>query len=328
MKQLLLYTAIYNFTAEEFIEKLNEIPTDEDIVVRLNSPGGSVFAGWGIIAAISEREGKTILKIDGNASSMAAVMIPFFDEVHALDVTQIMIHRAIGYVENDDDRKMLDDANKSLRKKLEARIDMDAFEKITGSKFSEVFDAEKRKDFWLSAKDAKKIKLVDKVVRLDPKEIEAMKHGIAAYSDVFNKGVENETQGSEQEKEQPIINNNQTKKIMNLESLKAENSELFAEIKALGVKEEQSRVTAWLAFKDIDAEKVMQEIEAGTKFDPIADSAYFTAKGIKNANLEATKAEAVETVETPKEEIKAEENEAEKLQAEVFAKLNLKAEEV
>ena len=35
-KEILLYTGIYSFTAEEFINKLNEIPKDEDIIVRLN----------------------------------------------------------------------------------------------------------------------------------------------------------------------------------------------------------------------------------------------------------------------------------------------------
>ena len=50
MKQILLYSGIYSFTAEAFIEQMNMLDKKEPVCIRANSPGGSVFAGWGIIS--------------------------------------------------------------------------------------------------------------------------------------------------------------------------------------------------------------------------------------------------------------------------------------
>ena len=57
-KTLLLFSPIYSFTAETFVNSLLEVPENEDIEVWINSPGGSVFAGWSIIAALNEMKGK------------------------------------------------------------------------------------------------------------------------------------------------------------------------------------------------------------------------------------------------------------------------------
>ena len=48
-KELYLYNPIYSFVAEEVIKELNA-SMDDNVTLRLNTPGGSVFAGWGIIA--------------------------------------------------------------------------------------------------------------------------------------------------------------------------------------------------------------------------------------------------------------------------------------
>ena len=212
MKQLLLYYPIYNFIAEEFISRLNEIPVDEDIIVRVNSPGGSVFAGWGIIAALTERKGNVKIKVDGNASSMAFFLTLFFSDVEALDVTKLMVHRAIAWVDNEDDKKILDNINSDLRKHLEKKIDKAKFKEITGVTVKEIFENEKRRDIWLTAKEAEQVGLVSKITRLKPKEIDAMKESLIAFSDFedlsrgrekdLSRGREKDLQGSIAEKEE------------------------------------------------------------------------------------------------------------------------------
>jgi len=301
MKEILIYTGIYDFTAETFIEKLNEIPKDEDITVRLNSPGGSVFAGWGMIAALKERTGKNILKVDGNASSMAFFMMPFFDSVQALDITNFMIHRAVGYIENNDDQKVLDNVNKSLREKLEKRVDKDKFKDVTGVSIQDIFESEKRRDIWVSAKEALKIGLIDKVVRLEPREINAMKNNLVAFSTFDNKEVI-KSQGSEEKK--PIINNNKNTKIMTKAELKAENLALYNEIIAEGILSESDRVGAYLAFSHIDIEAVKKGIESNDNCTQTF-MAEMTMKAVSNNTLEAKKTESSEDVNIPKAEKEA-----------------------
>ena len=320
MKEILIYTGIYDFTAETFINRLNEISKDEDIIIRLNSPGGSVFAGWGMIAALKERTGKNILKVDGNASSMAFFMLPFFDEVQALDITNFMIHRATGWVENEDDQKILDNINKSLKDKLEKRIDKDKFMDVTGISIKDIFEAEKRRDIWVTAKEAKKIGLIDRVVRLEPREINAMQKNLVAFSTFEDTEVQ-EPRGSEEIKE-PIININKVKKvIMTKAELKAENPDLYNEIYNDGIKAEADRVGAFMAFSDIDLEAVKTEIKEGRTISQTF-MAEMTIKSISNKTLDAKKEGSPETIKTPEGEEKTPtENDLEIAQAEkeIFA---------
>ena len=281
---ILLYSGIYSFTAEEFINKLNSIPTEEPITVRLNSPGGSVFAGWGMIAAITEREGETLLKVDGNAASMAFIMTLFFDKVEALDVTGFMVHRASAYIETPDDQKMLDTVNEQLREKLKARVDDLKFKEITGISIDDIFDAEIKRDIWLSAKDAQKIGLVDKVVRLEPREIDAINDKLVAFADVFNKEVD-DTQGSDGKDDDNNNSNNQkNKKVMDLNSFRNEHPDIYAQV----INIERDRVLAFLAFAALDLEGVKKKIEDGSEL-----TQQFTAEMVNKA-ISSKLIEAVE----------------------------------
>jgi len=324
MKQILLYSAIYDFTAADFIERINEVE-NEDITVRLNSPGGSVFAGWGMVSAIAEHKGKTTLKVDGNASSMAFFLSLFFDKVEALDVTSFMIHRATGYVENEEDQKLLNTINSILRSKLEQRIDSKLFKDVTGSSIKDIFEAEKRKDVWLTAKDAQKIGLVDKVTRLQPREIEAIRNNLVAFSE-FSQGSENEIKSNLQGskvidlKGVTKTNNNLIKKNMTIAKFKEEHADIYAQILALGAENEKDRVQAWLAFSDIDIE----EVTSGIKSDKLVSQkviAEMSRKAISNLTIKELEAESPEVVEKEKEtEPKAQDTkELDNFKAEVFA---------
>jgi len=121
-RELLLYSGIYDFTAKMLITEM-ETHAGEDIVIRINSPGGSVFSGWGIASKIQEHTGKVTIKVDGMAASMAAVLLPFADTVEVLDVTKIMIHKVVSDVENEAEKQLLFEINDSLKKKLKAKID-------------------------------------------------------------------------------------------------------------------------------------------------------------------------------------------------------------
>jgi len=178
MKQLLIYTAIFDDTAAEFIEAMSEIPQEEDIKIRMNCPGGSVFAGWGMIADVKARKNLTI-QVDGMAASMAFYMCLFADNVEALDISTFMIHRADGWVDTPEEKALLDGMNSELRAKMESRIDSAIFESITGTSIDALFNAKERKDVYLTAEQAKSIGLVNKITRLETKEQKAMSKMVA-----------------------------------------------------------------------------------------------------------------------------------------------------
>jgi len=278
MNNILVYSGIYNFTAESFINAVQEIPAEEELTVRLNSPGGSVFAGWGMIAAITERTGKTILKVDGNASSMAFIMVPFFDYIQALDVTSFMVHRAEAYIENVDDQQMLDNVNKSLRAILEKRLDAEKFKSITGISIADIFELKERRNIWLTAKEAKAVGLIDKVVRLEPKEMQAINENLVAFAKFDFAAEDGTSQGSDDNAGGSNNNYKPKNQKMTLEQFRAENPDLHAQIIQAGVAQERDRVGAFLAFVDIDKDLVVKAVKDGDSM-----SQTFTAEMTKKA---------------------------------------------
>ena len=325
MAKITLYTGIYSSTADIFVNKLFEVPENEDIEVYMNSPGGSVFAGWSIIGALNERSGKKTAKVFGDASSMALYMLLFMDNVEALDVSTFLIHRADGYVESEEDKKFLADINKQIRAKLEKKINKDTFKEATGVSFDEIFDMNNRKNVNLSAKQAKKIGLVDKIIRLDPQQIAAMNERFVGFVDFDPQGSDQNPQGSEKQKpiEDKKSTNTQTKKRMTKEELKAQHPDIYADIFKEGAKAEKDRVEAILAFSDVDLEGCKKLITEGT--EPTQKFyAEMTRKAISAAKVEDAKKDSPGAIDikdkketTPKtpEQIKAE-KEAEDFEAE------------
>jgi ATP-dependent Clp endopeptidase proteolytic subunit ClpP len=314
MKQILLYSPIFSFTAETFINQFAQLDPNEDVVIRVNSPGGSVFAGWGMTKAMQDHKGKVTVKVDGIAASMAFYLAMFADEVEALDVSRFLVHRADGYTNSEDEKKELANINAIMRGKLEKRIGADVFQQITGVSYDEVFDENQRKNVWISAKDAKKIGLVDKITRLEPKEIEAMNETFYAFSESLQGS--SDVQGSTQEK--PIINNNQTDKKMTINDLQAQHPELYAQVVALGVKQEQIRVKSWIAYLDIDKENVTASIKDGKEFTPDVMSE-MAVKMQAKATVAAIEKDSTEKVTTEKPNDKtAEQKEVEAFEKEVL----------
>lgn len=288
-KELYLYSPIYDFVAENLISQLEE-NTNEDITLRMNTPGGEVFAGWGVIAKMQEHKGKITVKIDGAVMSMGAVILPFADKVEALDVSTIMLHRASMYIENDADQVLLDTVNASLRAKLESKIDVKKLKELKGVSIKNLFEDEKRIDLFLTAKEAKAIGLIDKINTINPKELKAF----------------NEKMFSIAAKHEPITTLNPIK--MTIEKLKAENPDVFAQILALGVAQEKDRVEAILVFNEIDPVAVKAAVEGGKNLTQ-KQMADFALKAMSVKTLEAIKKDSegniitdeTSTVKTEKE---------------------------
>lgn len=132
-----VYTYIDGFLAERIATSISEAERFGDsIELRVSTGGGSVEQGWAILSLLQDFTGDKVIKVDGRALSMGAMMCLYADKVEALDVSQFMIHRASwgGWIENsewytEDMKKSLDQVNSALKAKMKSKLDADAFKK-------------------------------------------------------------------------------------------------------------------------------------------------------------------------------------------------------
>lgn len=296
MNEVLLYGLIWSQSAIEFIDEINEIEGDE-LVVRINSQGGDVHLGYGMVAKFAEFNGIKRVKIDGQAASMAAFYLLYADNVEALDVSRIMFHRAsygMWYEENmpDSARQELIEMNKNIEAAFRAKVDVKKFEELKGVKVKDLFSLDGRIEVFLSASEAKQVGLVNTINKITPQkksQINAEMNRIAAtYTGVdFNS---NPHFGIDSNKD--IEDKQQINTKMNIEELKAKHPEVYAQAialgKAEGTEQERDRVGAWAAYSSVDAEAVKSGIESGKNISQtqMAEFAIKMVSAEKKAQLE------------------------------------------
>jgi len=184
MSDLMLYQVISPAVAENIIRELSyySLPREDKriLTMRIYSPGGDLRATWGIAAKLNEiRANGNVIhgKIDGLAASAAGLLLGYFDKVSALEVSNLMLHRA-GYPDNDDgspykpdkeDQMLLESINADLKSRLSKIINNQKLIELKGVGLDELFDEKRpRINLWLSASDAEKIGLVNEVLPIDP----------------------------------------------------------------------------------------------------------------------------------------------------------------
>lgn len=251
-KELYLYSPIYDFVAQEFIEQM-EAAKAEDVEVRVNTPGGSVFAGWGMIAKMGEHKGEVKMKVDGLAASMGCYMLLFADKVEALDVSNFMLHRADGPTSTQEDKDFLDMVNSQLRAKLESKIDSKKLKQIKGVTIKSLFEDEDAPDLFFTAQEAKQIGLIDKITKVNPTELKAFNKRMYAIA-----AVHTPTSIRKPSKTKPMAKVKMNSKLMQEKYPKS-----CAKLIADAIKAERDRVEACLVFVEIDAKAVKKAIESG-----------------------------------------------------------------
>ncbi|QIX48930.1 MULTISPECIES: head maturation protease, ClpP-related [Rhodococcus] len=95
--EILIYDVIGSYwrdtDAQTIATQIKELDTDE-IVVRINSPGGDAFDGIAIMNALRAHSAKVTVRIDGLAASAASVIAMAGDEIVMGEGSQMMIHEA------------------------------------------------------------------------------------------------------------------------------------------------------------------------------------------------------------------------------------------
>jgi ATP-dependent protease ClpP protease subunit len=310
--ELYLYGPIFSFTAEEDILPQFEQAAQmeqEQVALRVNSPGGSVAAGWGIAAKMAEMEPAVNVKIDGVAASMAAVIAMFADNVQALDVSQLMLHRASGAQDTEEERNLLKRVNANLKAKMKDKIDAEKFKEIAGVTLDQLFNEnEERYNVWLTATQAKQIGLVDSIKKLDNNQTKAEFAGTQIAA--LNAGGQTIYAGGGANAGE-TTNKNQSN--MTVEEIKAQYPQAFEAIKAEGVNQERERVASFLEYHDADPQDVVNRVKQGEELTQSVREAY-----IKKLQTNALKNQMQEESPATVEPNASQEGESGKDEAQAF----------
>lgn len=163
MKEIKIYRAIFNDGwfgdagyVEEIVDQIKEAEGD-DILLRMSTPGGSVFQGRAIITHLKEHTGKVNAIVDSAAISMGGVMLAFADHVIADEDAFIMLHKAYG----GGNAELLMTINKQIAKSFKKNRSNNP--KFDAKAIDKIFLSKDTGDYWFTAREAEKIGLVDKV---------------------------------------------------------------------------------------------------------------------------------------------------------------------
>lgn len=161
-------------SSKQFIEAINNI-TAPIINMRINSPGGEVFAARTMETAIKNHSSKVIAHIDGIAASAASILAIAADEVIIAPGGFFMIHNALTCAcgnKNDMAQtiEILTKVDESLADSYEAKTGADK------KKIAKMMDAET----WLNANESVDLGLADSIAEFAVKN--SIKWDLSAFT--------------------------------------------------------------------------------------------------------------------------------------------------
>lgn len=138
--------------------ELEDVSTDEDLIINLNSPGGDVFEGITIFNMLKRHKGKVTIYVVEQACSIASVIAMAGDTINMSDNSFMMIHCASTMIvgEPQELREMAETLDK-----IDDIICNSYYDKVKISKFN-IKDMMKE-ETWLNAEDCKKYGFIDNI---------------------------------------------------------------------------------------------------------------------------------------------------------------------
>ena len=133
----------------------------KDIIMYINSPGGSVYAGLGIYDTMQYIKPEIATICTGLAASMGAVILAAgaAKKRSALPHSRIMIHQPMGGAQG-----QATDMEISLKQILELKKDLYTILSKHSGKTANQIEKDADRDYWMRAADAKKYGLIDEVL--------------------------------------------------------------------------------------------------------------------------------------------------------------------
>jgi ATP-dependent Clp protease protease subunit len=133
----------------------------KDIVMYINSPGGSVYAGLGIYDTMQYVAPDVQTICTGLAASMAAVLLAAGADKKrcGLPHSRIMIHQPMSGMQG-----QASDMEISLKQTLEVKKDLyNILAKHSGQKYDKI-ERDSDRDYWMRANEARDYGLIDEVL--------------------------------------------------------------------------------------------------------------------------------------------------------------------
>jgi ATP-dependent Clp protease protease subunit len=152
----------WGISAQSFVQQLAGL-TAKTVHLRINSPGGDVFAARAMATAVRGYHGKVISHIDGVAASAATYVALAAAEVEMTQGAFFMVHKAWALAIGNSD-ELLELA--ALLEKVDDSIAHDYQRKT--KKARDKIDAWMKAETWFNADEAKAEGFVDRVVDGDP----------------------------------------------------------------------------------------------------------------------------------------------------------------
>jgi ATP-dependent Clp protease protease subunit len=139
-----------------------EMESDEDISIYIDSPGGSVYSGLGLLDVMDYVAPEIVTINTGLAASMAAVILcsGTKGKRKSLKRSRTMIHQPLsysGYAQASDMEIEAKEIN-SLKKEL-----YEIISERTGQTYDKIYKDSDR-DYWMTAQDAKKYGMIDEII--------------------------------------------------------------------------------------------------------------------------------------------------------------------
>ena len=134
----------------------------KDILLYINSPGGSVYPGLGIYDTMQYIKPSVSTMCTGLAASMAAVLLAggADGKRSALPHSRIMIHQPLGGA-----RGQATELEITVKQMLEIKKDLyEILSKHTGKSYEEIEENADR-DYWMRSSEAQAYGLIDEVVK-------------------------------------------------------------------------------------------------------------------------------------------------------------------
>ncbi|KAF1295098.1 hypothetical protein BAU15_04915 [Enterococcus sp. JM4C] len=207
-------------SAISFRNDLSTIKAVEEIEVRVQSYGGSVFSGVAIYNMLKNHKAMITVYIDGVACSIATVIAMAGDKVIMPSNSMMMIHNpmsSLSYGNSNELRKMADTLDKIRESSIDAYLSK-SNGKITREKLIELLDEET----WLSAEECKNYGFCDEVTN----QVELVaKFNESTY---INSLKNNPIKFEEKKEEKDMM---KIRKIETLEELKEQQEEFINEHK-------------------------------------------------------------------------------------------------
>jgi len=300
--EILIYDAIgyYGISAEKFVNDLRAKGDIDEINLKINSPGGSVFEGNAIFNELLSHKATVNVTIDGYAASMASIIAMAGDHIAINDNAFFMIHNPLVLTIGDSEalRKEADLLDKMKENAIKA------YRKHAKDTSAEEFRALMDDETWIDADMALDMGFADEIIEtVDSEDAEDVKaKGQEAFAQMKKEFQDQQEKGqnyNSDESEVLAIRDSQGKVVLSISNKKTQANQSSTNSSKGGAKmrfdehgnlvDEQGKIVYTKA--QLDAAKVA----ADTTPNDAATQAH--AKEIEDAKNEAKENEKARVLE-------------------------------